>query len=117
MCIRDSFLAFLYLVYIIGWALINPKIAPRLPESETKIPVEPWVPQLQQAYSRKMLLALLGALVAPGRALRIEFEGVRVGYWMLVKNLAAALYPLLLTVLTLWGIWWYVVIHQQPEAE
>ena len=27
------FLAFLYLVYIIGWALINPKIAPKLPES------------------------------------------------------------------------------------
>ena len=111
------FLAFLYLVYIIGWALINPKIAPRLPESETKVPVEPWVPQLQQAYSRKMLLALLGAVVAPGKALRIEFEGARVGYWMLVKNLAAALYPLLLTGLTLWGIWWYVVIHQQPEAE
>ena len=27
------FLAFLYLVYVIGWALINPKIAPPLPES------------------------------------------------------------------------------------
>ena len=33
------FLAFLYLVYIIGWALINPKIAPKLPESETRVPV------------------------------------------------------------------------------
>ena len=28
------FLAFLYLVYIIGWALINPKIAPPLKESK-----------------------------------------------------------------------------------
>ncbi len=28
------FLAFLYLVYIVGWALINPKIAPPLPEAE-----------------------------------------------------------------------------------
>ena len=27
------FLAFLYLVYIIGWALIKPKVAPKLPES------------------------------------------------------------------------------------
>ena len=52
------FLAFLYLVYIIGWALINPKIAPKLPESETRVPVRPWVAELQQAYSRKMLPAL-----------------------------------------------------------
>ena len=43
------FLAFLYLVYIIGWALINPKIAPKLPESETRVPVRPWVAQFQQS--------------------------------------------------------------------
>src|SRR5206468_3295717 len=28
------FLSFLYLVYILGWALINPKIAPKLKEEE-----------------------------------------------------------------------------------
>jgi TRAP-type mannitol/chloroaromatic compound transport system permease large subunit len=111
------FLSFLYLVYIIGWALINPKIAPRLPESETRVPVEPWVTQLQQAYSRKMLLALLGAVAAPAKALRIESAGPRVGYGMLVKNLTAALYPLVLMLITLWGIWWYVVIHQEPATE
>src|ERR1051325_10216392 len=44
------FLAFLYLVYIIGWALLNPKIAPKLPESETRVPVRPWISGLQQAY-------------------------------------------------------------------
>ena len=32
------FLAFLYLVYIVGWALINPKIAPPLPEEQTRVP-------------------------------------------------------------------------------
>src|SRR6476660_4817301 len=32
-------LAFLYLIYIVGWALINPKIAPQLPESQQQIPV------------------------------------------------------------------------------
>src|ERR1700682_5284218 len=37
------FLAFLYLIYIIAWALIDPKIAPKLPESETQVPVRPWV--------------------------------------------------------------------------
>ena len=37
------FLAFLYLVYIVGWALIDPKIAPKLPESETRVPVPAWI--------------------------------------------------------------------------
>src|SRR5512135_1652937 len=111
------FLAFLYLVYVVGWALINPKIAPRLPESETKVPVPEWVPKLQQAYARNMLLTLLRAVVAPARALRIEAGGVRVGYWMLVKNLTAAVFPLVLTAATLWLVWWYVVIHQQAAPE
>ncbi|HEY1326885.1 MAG TPA: TRAP transporter large permease subunit, partial [Casimicrobiaceae bacterium] len=34
------FLAFLYLAYIVGWALINPKIAPKL---KTEIPVPQWI--------------------------------------------------------------------------
>src|SRR5262249_23102091 len=33
----------------------------------------------------------------------------------LVANLGFALVPLLLTLATLWGAWWYVVIHQQPD--
>jgi TRAP-type mannitol/chloroaromatic compound transport system permease large subunit len=111
------FLSFLYLVYIVGWALINPKIAPRLPESETKVPVPAWVPMLQQAYSRNMLLTLLRAVVAPARALQVEAAGVRVGYWMLLKNLAAALFPLVLMAATLWLVWWYVVIHQQANVD
>jgi TRAP-type mannitol/chloroaromatic compound transport system permease large subunit len=110
------FLAFLYLVYIIGWALLNPKIAPKLPESETRVPVRPWVSQLQQAYSRKMLPALVAAIVAPARALNIKIDGVCLGYGTLFKNLGFALVPLALTLVTLWGAWWYVVIHQQPDA-
>jgi len=112
------FLAFLYLVYVVGWALINPKIAPRLPDSETKVPVPEWVPKLQQAYSRNMLATLLRAVVAPARARQVEAAaGVRVGYWMLVKNLTAALFPLVLTAATLWLVWWYVVIHQQATVD
>ena len=65
------FLALLYLIYIVGWALIDPKIAPKLPESETRVPVRPWVAELQQAYSRNMLPALLAAVLAPGRAMEI----------------------------------------------
>ncbi len=111
------FLAGLYLVYIVGWALINPKIAPPLPESETKVPVPEWVHKLQQAYSRNMLITLLRAVVSPARALQVEAEGARVGYWMLLKNLLAAVFPLILTAATLWLVWWYVVIHQQVTAE
>jgi len=109
------FLAFLYLVYIIGWALINPKIAPKLPESETRIPVRPWVAELQQAYSRKMLPALFSAVLAPARAMNITADGARIQYSMLLKNFGFALVPLVLTLATLWATWWYVVIHQQPD--
>jgi TRAP-type mannitol/chloroaromatic compound transport system permease large subunit len=111
------FLALLYLVYILGWAILNPKIAPKLPESETRVPVRPWVTQLQQAYSRKMLPALVAAVVAPARALNIKIDGVRPSYGALLRSLGLALVPLALTLVTLWGAWWYVVIHQQPEAQ
>ncbi|MGL5168946.1 MAG: TRAP transporter large permease [Afipia sp.] len=110
------FLAFLYLVYIIGWALLNPKIAPKLPESETRVPIRPWVAELQKSYSSRMLPTLLTAAVSPARAMAITADNVRVSYSMLLKNLGYALVPLVLTVATLWAAWWYVVIHQQPDA-
>ncbi len=110
------FLAFLYLIYIIGWAIINPKIAPNLPESETRVPIRPWVPQLQQAYSHRMLPALLAAAFAPSRALKITVDGARLGYITILKSLSVALVPLALILATLWGAWWYVVIHQAPDA-
>ena len=107
------FLAFLYLVYIIGWALLNPKIAPKLPESETRVPVRPWVAELQQAYSRKMLPALFAAVLSPAKAMRISVDGVRIGYAMLLKNLGFALVPLVLTLATLWcGL----VVRRDPSA-
>src|SRR3954452_5594936 len=109
------FLVFLYLVYIIGWALLNPKIAPKLPESETKVPVRPWISDLQRAYSRKMLPALLAAVLVPARAVKLTADGARIGYVALLQNLGYALVPLVLTLATLWATWWYVVIHQQPD--
>ncbi|HEY0234268.1 MAG TPA: TRAP transporter large permease subunit [Afipia sp.] len=110
------FLAFLYLVYIIGWALIDPKIAPKLPEKDLQVPIRPWISELQGAYSQRLLPALVGALLAPRKALGITADGVRVTYAMLLKNLGYALVPLTLTAATLWGAWWYVVIHQQADV-
>ena len=108
------FLAFLYLVYVIGWALINPKIAPK---SESKIPVPDWVPKFQHAYSRNMLVGLVRALFAPGKAGSIEIGSRRMTYPTILGNFVAALFPLLLCAVTLWGIWWYVVIHPTADVE
>jgi TRAP-type mannitol/chloroaromatic compound transport system permease large subunit len=110
------FLAFLYLVYIVGWALIDPKIAPPLPVEQQRVPVPAWIPQFQQAYAKNMLFGLLKAVVAPGRAFAIEDGSRRMSYGLVWKNLLSALFPLMLSAVTLWGIWWYVVIHQQADA-
>jgi TRAP-type mannitol/chloroaromatic compound transport system permease large subunit len=112
------FLSLLYLVYIIGWAMLNPKIAPPLPESLTKVPVPAWMPKFQQAYSRLMFVGLLKALISPGRALKIVAEnGKPISYFMLLRNFVASLVPFMLIAGTLWLTYWYVVIHQQAAAE
>jgi TRAP-type mannitol/chloroaromatic compound transport system permease large subunit len=110
------FLAFLYLVYIIAWALINPKIAPKLPESETRAPIPDWVPQMQAAYADNMAVSLLKALVRPGPALKLAIDGKAFTYRQVVKNALSMVFPLLLGIGTMAGIWWYVVIHQQVDA-
>ncbi|MEA2801432.1 MAG: hypothetical protein QOE49_1527, partial [Rhodospirillaceae bacterium] len=107
------FLAFLYLIYIIGWALIDPKIAPRLPEEQTRVPVPDWVGKFQAAYSRNLLVSFIASLFSPGRAAAIDAEGKRLDYGALLLNFVTALVPLLLAVLTMGGLWWYVVVHQQ----
>src|SRR5262245_4545372 len=111
------FLALLYLVYVLGWATINPKIAPPLPEEQTKVPVPAWMPRFQADYSRNMLAGLFSALLSPAKALALETGNGRISYGTLVRNTAAALVPLALTVAVLALAWWYVVIHQQAGAE
>ncbi|HEX9556158.1 MAG TPA: TRAP transporter large permease subunit, partial [Reyranella sp.] len=107
------FLSFLYLIYIVGWALLDPKIAPALPEEQTRVPVPGWVEKFQAAYSRNLLVGFLASLVSPGRAASIDAEGKRLGYGALLLNFVTALVPFLVVVLTMAGLWWYVVIHQQ----
>src|SRR5262249_58002687 len=92
------FLSLLYLVYIVGWAMLNPKIAPPLPEEQTKVPVPDWMREFERAYSKNMLWGLLAALVAPARARKIETGQGRLSYWMLIKNFANALVPCTLVV-------------------
>jgi TRAP-type mannitol/chloroaromatic compound transport system permease large subunit len=112
------FLSFLYLVYIVGWAMINPKIAPPLPVEQTKVPVPDWMRKFQAAYSSNVFVGLGRALVSPSRAMAIATEDGRLGYLTLLKNFAYSLVPFAIVAGTLALVWWYVVIHPQvsPEA-
>jgi TRAP-type mannitol/chloroaromatic compound transport system permease large subunit len=111
------FLALLYIVYVVGWATIQPKIAPPLPEKLTRVPVPAWMRRFQSAYSNNMLVGLVSALFSPSRATAIEEAKARVTYGIVLKNFCVALVPFALVAGTLWLAWWYVVIHQQAAAE
>jgi len=112
------FLAFLYLVYIIGWALIDPKIAPKLPEEQTRVPVPDWVARLRTAYSQNLLVALFKGMFAPARAREItDDKGRPLSRPLVAFNFLTALGPLIMTAATFAGIWWYVVIHQKSIEE
>ena len=109
------FLAFLYLVYVIGWVMINPKIAPKLPEDQTRAPVQPWVQHIADQYSRRFLLALLQALLSPGRATRAGLAHIRITWGLLLRTLVMALVPVFTAVACLGAAYWYVVIHSQED--
>jgi TRAP-type mannitol/chloroaromatic compound transport system permease large subunit len=111
------FLAFLYLVYVIGWCLINPKIAPKLPPEQMKAPISPWVAHISSSYSRFMLPALLMALVSPAKALRSGVQGVSLKWWQLLTALTRALAPVIMAVATLGAVWWYVTIYSQIDND
>lgn len=109
------FLALLYLIYVIGWVLIDPKVAPKLPAEKLRAPVSPWVTQLTHDYSPRMLPALLKALVAPAKALQIRAGEVRVSWFMLMRSLWMSLTPFIMAVVALGAVWWYVVIYSQAD--
>ncbi|MFC5498701.1 TRAP transporter large permease subunit [Caenimonas terrae] len=109
------FLALLYLIYIIAWVLINPKIAPKLPPAQMVVPVRPWVAHIASSYGPRMLPALLAAVASPARALRPPAGVEPVRWSRLASSLLKSLVPVLLAAVTLGAIWWYVVIHSQED--
>src|SRR5262249_45356565 len=111
------FLALLYLVYIVGWAMLNPKIAPQLPPEQTRVPVPDWIRKFGEIYSRNALVGFGKALFSPARAQQIETGDGRVRFWLWIQNFAASLVPFILVAGRFWLAWWYVVIHQQAAAE
>jgi TRAP-type mannitol/chloroaromatic compound transport system permease large subunit len=107
------FLSILYLVYIVGWALISPKIAPPLPPEQTQVPVPDWMRQFQQAYGKNVFVGHLRALLSPSRALALQTDQGRLRYTALLSNLGYALIPFAIVAGTLALAWWYVVIYPQ----
>ena len=108
------FLALLYLVYVIGWALIDPKIAPKLPPEQLKVIIPAPVAFLRDHYSTNFLVATIKAAFAPSLLLNAP-EGARITYGRIIKNLISALFPAIMVAALIAGTWWYVVIH--PKAQ
>jgi TRAP-type mannitol/chloroaromatic compound transport system permease large subunit len=111
------FLTFLYLVYILGWAILNPKIAPKLREGQYRTDVPEWLQQLERGRSRRVVGGLIAAALRPGplRNARTP-DGHRVGYGLIVKNMLVLIVPLMLTAGTFGTAWWYVTVYNAPGA-
>jgi TRAP-type mannitol/chloroaromatic compound transport system permease large subunit len=111
------FLTFLYLVYILGWAIIDPKIAPKLPPDQYRLKVPDWLQRLEHGPSKRVFGNLIALLVRPGLLRDAKMaDGKPFGYSHIVNNFAALMVPLALTLGTFAGTWWYVVIHNAPAA-
>ncbi len=111
------FLAFLYVLYVIIRAVINPALAPPLTEEQTRIPVPDWMRRFQETYSPNMASGLVRSLLSPSKAAAIETEDGPLTYRRLLANAGVMLVPFTLTAGILGLLWWYVVIHPQRGAE
>ena len=109
------FLAFLYLVYVIGWVMINPKIAPKLPPEQMRAPVPAWLQHIASSYSARILPALLSAVVSPAKAINANLPDMRINRVLLLRSLGTSLMPTVLALATLGTTWWYVVIYSQAD--
>ena len=111
------FLTFLYLVYILGWAIIDPKIAPKLPPDQYRLKAPDWLQRLEHGASKRVFGNLVALLFRPGLLRDAKTaDGKPFGYGHVVKNFIVLMVPLALTLGTFAGTWWYVVIHNAPAA-
>jgi TRAP-type mannitol/chloroaromatic compound transport system permease large subunit len=112
------FLTFLYLVYIIGWAIIDPKIAPKLPEDQFRIPVPDWLKSLEAGPRRRVVTGLFGAFLFPSKmAGKLDATGRQLSYGTIVTHVIAFSVPLLLVLATFLTAWWYVIVYSAPKTD
>jgi TRAP-type mannitol/chloroaromatic compound transport system permease large subunit len=110
------FLTFLYLVYILGWAIINPKIAPKLRPDQYRVAVPEYLQRLQ-GQRGSVVPGLIAAAFRPGRLQSAGAEAGRpASYGVIAKHLLVISVPIIMTVGTFAATWWYVVIYNAPEA-
>jgi TRAP-type mannitol/chloroaromatic compound transport system permease large subunit len=101
------FLTFLYLVYILGWAILNPRIAPKLPPDQYRVEVPEYLRRLERRPGASIVPGLLGALFRPAAA-----GGLR----PIMASIGALAVPVGLTVATFGTTWWYVTIYNAGES-
>ncbi len=106
--IPGLFLTVLYLVYIVGWALIDPKVAPKLAADKYTVAVPDWLRALERGPQRRVLGGVAAALFSPGRA------GISFG--TALQSVVVAVIPLLLTTILFGAAYWYVTIYSAPKA-
>src|SRR5438067_6065137 len=104
------FLTFLYLVYILGWAIINPKIAPKLPPDQYRVKVPDYLRRLESRPGGSVIPGLIKAALRPALVRGLA------SYRVIAQSLMVLSVPLLLTVGTFVAGWWYVVIYNAPEV-
>src|SRR4029450_11505495 len=73
------FLTFLYLVYILGWAIINPKIAPKLAPDQYRVQVPEYLRSLERGRTRTVVPGLLAARSRPALVRGVGFRSVLAG--------------------------------------
>jgi TRAP-type mannitol/chloroaromatic compound transport system permease large subunit len=112
------FLTFLYLIYILGWAIINPKIAPKLPPDQYRLAVPDYLKRLEHGRAKRVVSGLIAALFRPSLLRGATTpDGRPVGYRLILNNVLALMVPVVLTVATFGATWWYVVIYNAPAVQ
>jgi TRAP-type mannitol/chloroaromatic compound transport system permease large subunit len=115
--IPGFFLTFLYLVYILGWAIINPKIAPKLPPDQYRLAVPDYLKRLQRGRSKRVIGGLIAAVFRPSMVEgATAVDGRPAHYGVIVKDVLSAAVPVALTVATFGAAWWYVLIYNAPAV-
>ncbi|MBL8671849.1 MAG: TRAP transporter large permease subunit [Alphaproteobacteria bacterium] len=111
------FLAFMYIVYIMARALIDPKLAPALPAEMYRVDVPGWIARLESGPQRRVLGGLLASAVLPGRLKgATTSEGGQVAHSLVVQNALAALVPAILVVALFSLAWWFVLVRNAPDT-
>jgi TRAP-type mannitol/chloroaromatic compound transport system permease large subunit len=115
--IPGFFLAFMYVIYIIGRAKLQPHLAPKLPPEMYKLDIPDWIARQQRGPHKRILSGLFVALFRPTewRGLSTA-DGRPVTYGIVIENILAALVPLMLVVSLFALTWWFVTVRNAPDT-